>query len=154
MHDVETCLLILAQDGQAPPLPGETPAQTTTGADGSPNGAATGGGGTGAAPPSGINQFVLIIVVVMVAMILFSVFGQRKEKKRRAAMLSAIGKHDTVQTIGGVVGSVIEVKNDTVVLKVDESSNTRITFARSAIQQVLESKEKPAQTTPIDSGSR
>ena len=147
MYDVETCLLILAQD-QAPALPGE-PASTTTGADGSPNGAA-GGTGKPAAPGGGFNQIMLIMVVVLVAMILFSVFGQRKEKKRRAAMLSAIGKHDTVQTIGGVVGSVVEVKNDTVVLKVDESSNTRITFARSAIQQVLNSKDQPAEAAPLE----
>ncbi len=42
-----------------------------------------------------------------------------------------------MQTIGGVIGSVVEVKPDYVVLKVDESSNTRITFSRSAIQQIL-----------------
>jgi preprotein translocase subunit YajC len=52
-------------------------------------------------------------------------------------MVSAIKKHDRVQTIGGVIGSVVEIKPDYVVLKVDESSNTRITFARSAVQQVL-----------------
>ena len=60
--------------------------------------------------------------------------------------LRALGRlgHDTVQTIGGVIGSIVEVKNDSVVLKVDESSNTRITFSRSAIQQVLNSDTKSA----------
>ena len=32
---------------------------------------------------------------------------------------------------------VVEIKNDRVILKVDEASNTRMTFARSAVQQVL-----------------
>ena len=36
-----------------------------------------------------------------------------------------------------MIGSVVDIKTDRVVLKVDESANTRITFARSAIQQVL-----------------
>ena len=58
-------------------------------------------------------------------------------KKKRKALLSTVKKHDRVQTVGGVIGSIVEVNPDTVVLKVDESSNTRITFARSAIQQVL-----------------
>jgi preprotein translocase subunit YajC len=39
-----------------------------------------------------------------------------------------------------VIGSVVELDADTVVLKVDESSNTRMTFARDAVQQVLESE--------------
>ena len=40
-----------------------------------------------------------------------------------------------------VIGAIVEVKSDTVVLKVDESSNTRMTFSRDAVQQVLESSE-------------
>ena len=74
---------------------------------------------------------------VLGGMILFSILGQRRDRKKREAMISAIKKHDRVQTIGGVIGSVVEVKPDYVVLKVDEASNTRITFARAAVQQVL-----------------
>ena len=81
---------------------------------------------------------------MVVLMLIFSMTSTRREKKRREALLSAIKKHDRVQTIGGVIGSVVEVKPDYVVLKVDESSNTRITFARSAIQQVLSSSSEPA----------
>jgi preprotein translocase subunit YajC len=73
-------------------------------------------------------------------MILFSVFGQRKERKKREALLSSVKKHDRIRTIGGVIGSVVELNTDTVVLKVDESSNTRMTFGRDAVQQVLESE--------------
>ena len=65
-------------------------------------------------------------------------------------MLNAIKKHDKVQTIGGVLGAVVEIKPDTVVLKVDESSNTRITFARSSIQQVLTSDRDSAIEPHID----
>ena len=89
-------------------------------------------------PPNGLSQgFVAMIVLVFVAMIAFSFMGQRRDRKKRQVMLGAIKKHDRVQTIGGVIGSIVELKPDTVVLKVDESSNTRITFSRSAIQQVV-----------------
>ena len=57
-------------------------------------------------------------------------------------MLGGIKKHDTVRTIGGVIGSVVEVKPETVVLKVDESSNIRMTFARDAIQQIIDVDER------------
>ena len=83
------------------------------------------------------SQFFVLMIVVVGVMLIFSVMGQRRDRKKRETMLSAIKKHDRVQTIGGVIGSVVEIKPDYVVLKVDESSNTRITFARSAVQQVL-----------------
>jgi len=122
-------ILMLAQDGAMP----------LTGGGGETGGEGTGTTGGGGAPPL-LDSFLPMVLLFVVVIIVFSIFSQRKEKKRRDAMLGGIKKHDTVQTIGGVVGSIVEVKDDQVVLKVDESSNTRITFARSAVQQVLASK--------------
>jgi preprotein translocase subunit YajC len=51
-------------------------------------------------------------------------------------MLDSLKKHDQVVTRGGVFGSIVEIKTDRVVLKVDESSNTRITVVRDSIEQV------------------
>ncbi len=104
--------------------------------------ATTGADGGGAAPPPdpGFN-ILLLLLPILVLMVVFSAMGSRRERKRREALLASIKKHDRVQTIGGVIGSVVELKPDTVVLKVDENSNLRMTFARSAIQQIL--KEAP-----------
>ena len=85
---------------------------------------------------------MFMFLPLILVMILFSVFGQRKERKKREALLSSVKKHDRVRTIGGVIGAVVEIKPDTILLKVDESSNTRMTFARDAVQQVLESEEE------------
>ena len=52
-------------------------------------------------------------------------------------MLSALKKGDEVQTIGGVLGKVIETRDDRVLLKVDESSNAKMWFTRAAIQRVI-----------------
>ena len=82
-------------------------------------------------------DMMLIILIVFGGIILFSVFGQRKEKKRRQQMLDSIKKSDSVQTIGGVIGSVVEVKDETIVIRVDERSDARMTFSRAAVQQVL-----------------
>src|SRR5215510_10739875 len=135
--------LMLMQDGQAlPPVPGEAPttAAPNTGTaapgNGASGGAAGGGSGAPGSQPFG-SQFIIMIGLLMLLMIVFSMSGTRREKKKREALLNAIKKHDRVQTIGGVIGSVVEIKPEYVVLKVDESSNTRITFARSAIQQIL-----------------
>ncbi len=129
--------LLLAQSGEGgtpagpPPLSDEgVPAET---ADGS-------GGGAAASPAAG-DGFLFMLLPLILLMVLFSVFGQRKERKKREALLGSIKKHDRVRTIGGVIGSVVEIKPDTIVLKVDESSNTRMTFTRDAVQQVLESSD-------------
>jgi preprotein translocase subunit YajC len=113
-----------------PAAPGQANTATQI-ADGSaPIGAEQSSGG-----PFGDN-FFMMLMLLLVGMIVFSFFGGRKQKKKRAAMLEALKKHDQVLTRGGVFGSVIEVKTDRVVLKVDESSNTRITVHRDSIEQV------------------
>ena len=140
--DVSTplALVVLGQDNQA------VPGASGAGAPVSGAGAGTGAGtsiapsGTGAPPARGSGfeqQLFLMVMLLVLGMIVFSIMGQRRDRKKREAMISAIKKHDRVQTIGGVIGSVVEVKPDYIVLKVDESSNTRITFSRSAIAQVL-----------------
>lgn len=136
MFDIQVPFLTLAQDN-LPPLPGAGDVNTAAPSTAAPNGAsgaAPGGGGA----PAGPNMMLLIVLMVAV-MLVFTMWSSRRERRRREAIINAIKKHDRVQTIGGVIGSVVEVKPDYVVLKVDESSNTRITFARSAVQQVLTS---------------
>ncbi len=130
--------LLLAQES-APPPTMEAPAAPATGSDST---AAPGSNGTGQdqAPPASPfgGSTLLIMLAVMFLFIFMMGSGGRKEKKRRAAMLAAMGKGDRVQTIGGVLGVITEIKDNEVTLKVDENSNTRIRYVKSAIQTVIE----------------
>ncbi len=74
---------------------------------------------------------------------IFMYSGRRKEEKKRRDMLAAVKKGDRVMTRGGLIGTVVTVKEDEVVLKVDESTNTKVTFVRSAVHTVLREDEKP-----------
>ena len=51
-------------------------------------------------------------------------------------MLSSLKKGDKITSIGGIVGTVIEVRDDEVTVKVDETGNVRMKFARWAIRGV------------------
>lgn len=62
--------------------------------------------------------------------------GKKKEQARRKEMLESLKKGDKVTTIGGVVGTVMNVKDDEVTVKVDETTNTRMTFARWAVRGI------------------
>lgn len=147
--------LVLAQSdagpddaGQTTSTPVATPAPTP-GGDANQTGAATDGNGQplptpnnngGGDPLGGLMSFLPFILIIVVFW--FILWGsQRKEKKKRAQMLEALAKNDKVVTIGGVIGTVVEVKENEVVLKVDESSNTRMRFSRSAIQGIVADKE-------------
>ena len=57
-------------------------------------------------------------------------------------MLAGIGKGDKVLTVGGIMGTIVEMRETEVVLKVDENANTRIKFSRSSIQSVVSERQE------------
>lgn len=87
--------------------------------------------------PPGMSQLLTPILLMGVIFYFILMRPQNKERKLREAMLKAIKKNDRVVTVSGILGVVQSVKDDEVVLKVDESSNTKITFTRSAIGRVI-----------------
>ncbi|HBS28130.1 MAG TPA: preprotein translocase subunit YajC, partial [Phycisphaerales bacterium] len=93
------------------------------------------GGGAATNPFGG--GFLFIMIGIFVVMILLTSMGQRKERKKRDEMLGALGRYDRVQTTGGMIGTVVEIKDDELVLKVDEATNTKIHVVRSAVAAVL-----------------
>lgn len=117
--------------------------ETTTTTDGSPQTGQGGGGAPGGQqqPGPGGSIFgspVILMLLVIVVLWIFLMGGNRKEKKRRKQMLASLGKGDRVQTVGGILGTIVEVRDDELVVKVDENNNSRLRFARSAIQAKLE----------------
>ena len=143
----EANLVFLAQGSSAPPNPPPSAPPNPPPADVS---ATTGTGGTStsglpsAQPSTGTPGIMLMVLVFLGVMFLMSTRTSNKEKKKREALINSLKKGDKVHTIGGVIGTVVEVRDSEVVLKVDDSNNTRIHYLRSAIQSVIE--EKPETT--------
>ncbi len=82
----------------------------------------------------------LLLILVMAWLFIFR--PKNKQEKKRVQMLSSLKKGDRIQTIGGILGTVVESRDDEVIVKVDETSNTKITFSRSAIHRVREEEKK------------
>ncbi|GJQ29297.1 MAG: hypothetical protein HBSAPP03_11810 [Phycisphaerae bacterium] len=89
--------------------------------------------GGGASSP-GMGPIMWLLPVMLVVMILVSVMGSRKEKKRQAELLSSVKKGDKVQMLGGVIGTVAELGETEIVLRVEEG---KIRFAKSALQGLV-----------------
>jgi preprotein translocase subunit YajC len=98
----------------------------------------TGQKGPAQQPFSSYNWVFILLMVVMVFM-LFSV--PRKQKQQRKKLEQSVEKNDKVLTIGGIIGTIVDIRDDEITLKVDESNNTKIKVLRSAIGRNL-SKDK------------
>jgi preprotein translocase subunit YajC len=94
----------------------------------------------------GLGPIIWLLPVLLLFFILMTGSTQRREKKRMAQLMSNLKKQDKVLTIGGIIGTVAEIRDDEIVLKVDENSNTRMRFTRNAIQQVLKQSDLAAVT--------
>jgi preprotein translocase subunit YajC len=90
----------------------------------------------GAANPKAqsINMFVMFGLVIVIIYFLM-IRPEQKKQKQRQALIGNLQKGDKVLTSGGIIGTVGNVKDKTVVLKVGEG--TVIEFTKSAITSVL-----------------
>jgi len=140
---------ILAQaDSGNPPsdlvsesLDSESQEQTTTTGQADPGGTGeTDGTGNRGFFGGGSQQFIFLgLMLVMMYLILFR--GPRKKQQQHKQMMQALAKNDKVQTIGGIIGNVVDIKDDEITLKIDESNNTKMKILRSAISRNM-SKDK------------
>ncbi|QJD81818.1 preprotein translocase subunit YajC [Cohnella herbarum] len=79
--------------------------------------------------------YTLAPFILMFAIFYFLLIRpQQKKQKQRGSMLNALKKGDKVTTVGGLHGTIAEISDDTVVLKVNDV--TKLTFDRSSINNV------------------
>ena len=120
------------------PVGSESQEQTTTTGQDDPNG--IGGGGRPSFFGGGPQQFIFIgLMLVMMYLILFR--GPRKKQQQHKQMMQALTRNDKVQTIGGIIGTVVDIKDEEITVKIDESNNTKMKILRSAISRNV-SKDK------------
>ncbi|NLH17203.1 MAG: preprotein translocase subunit YajC [Phycisphaerae bacterium] len=91
------------------------------------------------APPPPWLQWSMWILIFMAMYLLL--FSPRRRQKQQEKMIKALQKNDRVRTVGGILGTVVEVRENEIVLKVDESTNTKIRVVPGAISK-LASEDK------------
>lgn len=80
---------------------------------------------------------LLLPFIIMFAVFYFLLIRpQQKRQKQRNQMLSELKKGDKVITIGGLHGTIAELTDDTVVLRVNDV--TKLTFDRSAVNSKVD----------------
>ena len=80
-------------------------------------------------------------ILLMVGIFYFLLWRpQNKQQKERASLLGSLKKGQKIVTIGGIYGEIVELDDEKV--KVQVSEKVELTFARTAVANVLSKKNK------------
>lgn len=92
--------------------------------------------------PSLFESPQLLFLGLMFVVMYFILFrGPKKKQQQHKQMVQALERNDRVRTIGGIIGTVVDVKGEEITLKIDESNNTKIKVIPSAIGKNLTKEE-------------
>lgn len=91
-------------------------------------------GGTGSTGSS-LLSLVIMIVVFAAAMYFLVYRPQKKQEKEANDLRNNLGIGDEVTTIGGIIGRVVSIKDETFVLETTKE-RTKIRFLRSALKSI------------------
>lgn len=106
----------------------------------------------------------IIMILMLVGMWWFTSRSQKKKDKEAQDMRDNLQVGDEVTTIGGIIGKVVSIKEETFVLETTKEK-THIRFLKGAIRSVdvriaditaaaAEPKEAPAEEKPAEEGKK
>ena len=78
---------------------------------------------------------VVMLVAVFVVFYFFGIRPQKKQEKAAADMRNNLQVGDEITTIGGIIGKVVSIKDETCVIETSRE-RTKIRILRSAISRV------------------
>ncbi|MFH1552550.1 MAG: preprotein translocase subunit YajC [Candidatus Omnitrophota bacterium] len=81
---------------------------------------------------------LLPIVLIFVIFYFLLIRPQKKNQKEHAQMLGALAKNDDVVTSGGIYGTIVNIQDDVVTLRIDD--NTRIKVQKGSIGRLKKTK--------------
>lgn len=85
--------------------------------------------------PAGGSLTILLPLLLIPVLYLLMIRPQQKRQKQWQSMLSSIKTGDRVTTAGGIRGTIISIKDDSIILRV-APDNLKMEVAKSAIASV------------------
>ena len=86
--------------------------------------------------PTG-GSWIMILMLVAMGLILyfFTIRPQKKQEKEAQNMRNALAVGDEITTIGGIIGKIVSIKEETLVLETSHD-RTRIRILKTAVSRV------------------
>jgi len=80
---------------------------------------------------------MLPLMIIMFAVMYFLIIRPQKQKeKKRLEMISNVRKQDRIVTAGGVHGVVTSVKDNEIIVRIDDAKDVKIKIDKSAVTSV------------------
>ncbi|MEB2308118.1 MAG: preprotein translocase subunit YajC [Candidatus Brocadiaceae bacterium] len=95
--------------------------------------------------PGGMLSMLLPFILMFVVMYFLILRPQKRKEKERKILLSRIKKNDRVVTAGGIHGLITSVRENEIILRVDDAKDVKLKIDRSAIVTVLEVSDDDAE---------
>lgn len=80
-----------------------------------------------------MNQtYSMVMLIVLVAMMGFIYFRENKQKKKAQAVWDSLKKGDTITSIGGIIGKIVAVNEQTIIIETSED-RVRMELLKTAV---------------------
>jgi len=81
-------------------------------------------------------QFLPLMIIMFAVMYFLIIRPQKQKEKKRKEMISNVRKQDKIVTAGGVHGVVVSVKENDVIVRVDDAKDVKMKIDKSALTSV------------------
>ena len=90
----------------------------------------------------GMMSIILMVVLFIGVFYFFGIRPQKKQEKQAAEMRNSLMVGDEITTIGGIIGKIVSLKEETMVIETTRD-HTRIRLLKSAVRSVDVRVEEP-----------
>ena len=92
-----------------------------------------------AAPQANPIMSLMPIIIIFIIFYFLLIKPQKKAQEDHKKLVSTLKKNDEVITTGGIHGTIVNVKDDTLVLKIDD--NVKMEIKKSSVGTVKKSRQ-------------
>jgi preprotein translocase subunit YajC len=85
---------------------------------------------------------MLLFGLMFLVMYFLILRPQRKRERDRKDMLTRVRKNDHIVTSGGIHGVVVSVKEDVLLVRIDETKDIKVRIDKSAVSALVESRDE------------
>jgi preprotein translocase subunit YajC len=81
-------------------------------------------------------QFLPLMIIMFAVMYFLIIRPQKQKEKKRQQMITNVRKQDRIVTAGGVHGVVVSVKENEVIVRIDDAKDVKVKVDKSALTSV------------------
>ena len=98
-----------------------------------------------AAPPAATSppiwMYIAPIALMLFVLYFLTIRPQKKKEDDRKKMIDSVKKGDKVLTIGGIYGTIVQIKDEDLIIRIDPAKDICVKLTRAGIHRVITSEK-------------